>query len=50
MPTDATFHDVSATTQPATRSTERTLPAGAGLALAVIMGSVIWIAIFAMLM
>jgi hypothetical protein len=48
MPTDAAYDAAQMTTQ--TAQPDRTLPAGAGLALAVIVGSLMWIGIFAMMM
>jgi hypothetical protein len=50
MPTDATFQDAAIPAQSVETSSSRGLPAGAGLALAVLLGSVIWIGIFALLM
>lgn len=49
MPTDATFHQAPMHDAVQSGGNE-SLPAGAGLALAVLLGSVIWIGIFAMLM
>ena len=50
MPTDAAFHDIATPAQFTAPDSSRGLPAGAGLALAVLMGSMIWIGIFAMVM
>ena len=46
MPTDAAFDDAAVSARPRSSASDRVLPAGAGLALAVILGSAIWVGLF----